>query len=281
MKKITFNYYPDGKTKALIMSFDDGKIYDRDLVGMFNRYGIKGTFHLISDRLDTDGYIKSDEINTLYSGHEISLHTHTHPTIAKLPKQQIHYEIAENKRILEKIAGREICGMSYPMGSFGDNVTEVMKSLGVMYGRTTLSNGEFSVPENFYEWHPTIHYSRGLKKWSKNLVYSRTLLREKANEFVEYSDSFKSMPLMQVWGHSYELEDNDDWAVMEDFCKYISGAGNIWFATMIETVDYIYALNRLRFTINGDIVYNPSSLDVWIGVDDIPVKVGGGKRIVL
>ena len=86
---------------------------------------------------------------------------------------------------------------------------------------------------------------------------------------------------MQVWGHSYELEDNDDWYVMEDFCKYISGADNIWFATNIEVVDYIYSLKQLRFTLSGDVVYNPSAVDVWIGVNDIPVKVGGGERIKL
>lgn len=281
MNQITYNYYPNGKTKALTMSFDDGKIYDRDLVGLFNKYNIKGTFHLISDRLDTEQYVKSDEINALYTGHEVSLHTHTHPNIAKTPKQQIHYEIAENKRVLENIVGRELCGMSYPMGSYGDDVTEIMKSLGVMYGRTTMSTGGFSMPENFYEWHPTIHYSRGLQKWSKDLAFSRTLLKEKGNEFVEYFDEFKSLPLMQVWGHSYELENNDDWEVMEDFCKYISGIDTIWFATNIEVVDYIYALKQLRFSFNGDIVYNPTAFDVWIGVNDVPVKVGGGKRITL
>ena len=55
MNQITYNYYPGGKTKALTMSFDDGRIFDRDLIIMFNKYGIKGTFHLISSRIDTDG----------------------------------------------------------------------------------------------------------------------------------------------------------------------------------------------------------------------------------
>ena len=59
MNQITYNYYPGGKTKALTMSFDDGRIFDRDLIKMFNKYGIKGTFHLISSRIDTDGHVKS------------------------------------------------------------------------------------------------------------------------------------------------------------------------------------------------------------------------------
>ena len=38
--------FPGGKHKALTMSYDDGKTQDRRLVEIFNRYGIKGTFHL-------------------------------------------------------------------------------------------------------------------------------------------------------------------------------------------------------------------------------------------
>lgn len=281
MNQITYNYYPGGKTKALTMSFDDGRIFDRDLIKMFNKYGIKGTFHLISSRLGSDGYVKSEEIKELYAGHEISLHTHTHPTIAYMPRRRIDYEITENKRILERIAGREICGLSYPMGSFGDNVTGVMKNAGVLYGRTTLSTGTFALPKNFYEWHPTIHYSRGTQRWSKNLVISRSLLTEKANEFAEYFDWQRNMPIMQVWGHSYELDDNDDWDVMENFCKYISTINTVWFATNIEVADYVNALKQLRFTQECDTVYNPTAIDVWIGVNDKPVKVPGGKRIQL
>ena len=279
MNCITYNYYPNGKTKALIMSFDDGKIFDRELIKLFNAYNIKGTFHLISSQLGNDGYIGTEEIKELYLGHEISLHTHTHPTIAYMPKRQINYEIAENKLLLDKLIGKEICGFSYPMGSFGDNVIEVMKNNGVIYGRTTLSTGLFTLPKSFYEWHPTIHYDRGTQKWSKNLTISRKLLMEKANEFVEYFDWQKNMPLMQVWGHSYELENNDDWDVMESFCKYISKVDTIWFATSIEVVDYINALKHLRFTHDCDIVYNPTAIDVWIGVNNKPVKIPGGERV--
>ena len=38
--------FPEGKAKALTMSYDDGKIQDERLVSIFNRYGIRGTFNL-------------------------------------------------------------------------------------------------------------------------------------------------------------------------------------------------------------------------------------------
>ena len=40
--------FPEGKHKVLTMSFDDGRVEDRQLVDMFNRYGIRGTFHVNS-----------------------------------------------------------------------------------------------------------------------------------------------------------------------------------------------------------------------------------------
>ena len=38
--------FPQGKTKALILSNDDGRTEDRLLVKLMNKYGLIGTFHL-------------------------------------------------------------------------------------------------------------------------------------------------------------------------------------------------------------------------------------------
>ncbi len=43
--------FPQGKTKALILSFDDGRTEDRQLVKLMNTYGLVGTFHLNSNKL--------------------------------------------------------------------------------------------------------------------------------------------------------------------------------------------------------------------------------------
>ena len=45
--------FPNGARKALTMSYDDGKTPDRRLVSIFNKYGIKGTFHLNAGLLGT------------------------------------------------------------------------------------------------------------------------------------------------------------------------------------------------------------------------------------
>lgn len=279
--QITFNYYPFGKTKALTMSFDDGRVFDRRLVKMFNEYGIKGTFHINTSRLGQEGFIKAEELRDLYDGHEVSLHTHTHPTLAYMPKQQILYEITKNKSILETLTKQVICGMSYPNGSFGSNVTEQLKATGVLYSRTTLSTGKFALPDDFLLWHPTIHYLRGTAAWSPNVQYDPALLMKKAKEFAERPEWLNDLPLMQVWGHSYELEDNNSWNEMEEFCGYISGCNTIWFAQNIQVVDYVIAVRGLRVSTECDVAYNPSAVDVWIGVNNQPVHIPAGKTVAL
>ena len=73
--------YPGGLAKAITFSYDDGQVYDRRLIEIFNQAGFKGTFHLNSGNLDKDGYVQKAELPTLYAEHEIACHgvTHRHP----------------------------------------------------------------------------------------------------------------------------------------------------------------------------------------------------------
>ena len=44
--------FPEGKKKALTLSYDDGTVLDRRLVEIMNRCGVKGTFNLNAGTLD-------------------------------------------------------------------------------------------------------------------------------------------------------------------------------------------------------------------------------------
>ena len=67
-------FYPQWKDRAVTFSYDDGQIFDRRLVDIFNKYNLKATFHLNSGTLDTEGIIKTQELKSLYQGHEIACH---------------------------------------------------------------------------------------------------------------------------------------------------------------------------------------------------------------
>ena len=102
--------FPEGKHKALTMSFDDGRQEDYHLVKLFNQYGIKGTFN-VNSGLQTKGRIDQKEYPEPYRGHEIACHTVTHPTISRSPLDQTARQILEDRCALEALAGYPVRGI--------------------------------------------------------------------------------------------------------------------------------------------------------------------------
>jgi peptidoglycan/xylan/chitin deacetylase (PgdA/CDA1 family) len=257
--------FPEGKHKVLTMSYDDGREEDRRLVSIFNQYGIKGTFH-VNAGITQDNRIPLSEYRTLYRGHEVSCHTYTHPTIARCPIEQVAEQIIEDRRQLEKAVGYPVRGMSYPNGSYSKKIIDLLPSLGIRYSRIVGNSEHFYMPENFLEWKATCHHNHKLLQLGE--------------EFINLNKT-QYLYIMYVWGHSYEFTQDDNWNVIEDFCKMVAYKDDIWYATNIQIVDYMEAADRLQFTITGDLVYNPSYQSVWISVDDQIYEIRGGQTVFL
>lgn len=245
--------FPQGKFKVLTMSYDDGRAADRRLLDIFNQYGIKGTFHINGGMFGFGDRLTADEIKEKYAGHEVSAHTLTHPTIARCSKEQLVYEIMEDRKRLEELVGYPVRGMSYPNGSYNSAIKEMLPHLGIEYARTVVSTGSFGLPDDLLEWHPTCHHKRNLM--------------ELGEQFLALHKS-QYLYMMYVWGHSYEFDTDDNWDLIEDFCRMMGGKDDIWYATNIEYVDYMKAFRRLQFSASQDFVYNPSYQSVWLRVDD-------------
>lgn len=263
--KIECNLYPNRATKAVTMSFDDGKQADVRLAELFKQYGIKGTFHYNSGNINKDTYVTDDEVREIGKYHEISLHGKTHPFLDKMPLALALDEIRQDRLYLEKLAGKPIRGMSYPYGTFSDELIAGLRSIGIEYSRTIRNTRSFYIPTDFMKWDPTCHHSQEL-----------LVLWEKL-----YNHKKRHMMLFYVWGHSYEFDRDQLWGTMEEFCKRAGGHENIWYATNIEIMDYLKAVNQLRFSADMTMIYNPSALDVWISADEEPVCIHAGKNVCL
>lgn len=263
MKSIVFAF-PEGRRKALTMSYDDGVIEDRQLVAIFNKYDIKGTFHINGGSMNKERHIPAAEIAELYQGHEVSCHAYTHPFLERIPEIVALNQIFEDRKILEKYAGYPVRGMSYPFGTHNSQVREIAANAGIVYSRTTASTGKFSLPDNWLEWHPTSHHSH-------DVIAQSEVFKDSRNDFM----------LFYVWGHSYEFDRNNNWELIESFCANIARRDDIWYATNIEIYDYVNALRRLEFTATADMVHNPSFIPVWLKADGEIVKINGGATINL
>ena len=139
-KRVEVAMFPGGKRLAFTTSWDDGRVHDRRVVAALNEMGIKGTFNLNSGALDRDsdgnGHVRSREVASLYAGHEVAIHTVTHPHLPKLDGSQIAAEVLEDRKRLEELVGYPVRGMAYPFGTYDARVIEVLRGLGVAYCRT-------------------------------------------------------------------------------------------------------------------------------------------------
>ena len=267
-----YHCFPGGRFKALTMSYDDGTMEDERLVAIFNKYGIKSTFNINSGLLGRPKRLPREKVRDVYEGHEIATHCYTHPTISRCPLVEVAGEILKDREALEALTGGLVRGHAYPNGSYSEEIKDLFKKMGIAYGRVikALPDGiaGYALPNDPLEWQPTCHHND-----SRLMEKGRWLLDTDAKQY---------LMLMYVWGHSYEFTNDNNWEVIENFCRLMGGQKDIWYATNIEIIDYMEVMKGLKFSADGEKVFNPSVQSAWLAVnDDIIVEVPGGELVNL
>lgn len=271
--------FPEGKTKAVILSYDDGAMQDRQLVALLNKYNLIGTFHLNSNKLGTDSYynyLNKEEIKELFKGHEVSVHSANHPNLPDISKVDVIYEIVEDRKELERLVGYPVRGMAYPFGNTNDAVIEAVKGTGIEYARTVGDSYNFEIPKDYLRWHPTIHQF-GKAYWETNQPEKD---KKELAQFYKTIDDFmntKELALLDIWGHSWEMgSDQKKWEEAEKFLKLLANKPTIYYTKQIDVVDYISAFKNLKFSVDKNIVFNPSTINVCFKINNTVYTVAAG-----
>lgn len=228
----------NGKMKAVTFSYDDGITQDKRLIKILNKYGLKGTFNLNSGVLGTAALLiredvtvpfvhpRAEEVREIYKGHEIASHTLTHPALIHCDNDEIVRQIEEDRRALSEIAGYEVVGFVYPIGTsaIDERVIDVVRSkTGVKYARTSTSTHSFEPQADLIVFDPTVYHHC---EWDK--------MFELAKEFIEMKPD--TPKIFYIWGHTFEFDIHDDWDRFEQFCALISGKDDIFYGTNREVL---------------------------------------------
>ena len=278
MKRRLFMRFPNGLNKALTLSYDDGVEQDIRFMEILNKNGIKCTFNINSGCYAPEG--KVYEEGTIHrpmtkracvelyknSGHEVAVHGYTHPWLEKLPPAQVAYEIIKDREDLEKTYGCIVRGMAYPYGTYNDDVVRVLADCGIVYARTTKTTEKFDIPTDWLRMPATCHHNN-------------PALMDLARCFAEAK--YTQPKLFYLWGHSYEFEGKDNWSVIEEFCQYMGGRDDIWYATNIEIYEYIEDYKRLVFSSDMSIIKNPTARKLWFGLGGKEYSIDPGQTIVV
>ena len=265
----------NGRRIALTSDWDDGTEHDRRLAAIMNRHGLKGSFNLCSGKLGMDSQqsgwknlIREDEVATLYQGHEVCSHSVHHLRPWSIPIDQLRWEILEDRRRLEALVGYPVRGFVLPYGWPTGYAwcKELVRSCGLQYLRHSESTLQFDLPSDFLDWKPTCHCGAELTKlWTTMLNRS------------------KDQPgqLFNIFGHSYEFEDDLGWEPIETFAALAGETPGVWHATKGEIYDYVMAWRRLAWSLAGTVVRNPSAASVWFRHGGRIIEIKGGQCLHL
>ncbi len=223
--------------KFVTFSFDDGVTQDKRLISLLDKYGLKATFNLNSSLLGLKGGWEIDgkwvnhckvspfELKDLYEGHEVAVHTLTHPNLTNEENATVVYQVEEDRRQLSHLVGYEVCGMAYPCGGVNNDerVANIIKNqTKVKYARTITSTHSFDLPKNLYRLDPTVCIGETDKMF------------ELAKKFISLKT--KEPQIFYIWGHSYEFDfvKQITWERFEEFCRLIARQGDIFYGTNEE-----------------------------------------------
>lgn len=276
--------FPGGKTKALILSYDDGTIHDRRLVQLMNKYHLIGTFHLNSNKLNSDNpfsYLNKAEIKSLYKGHEVSAHSANHPNLPDISKSEVIKEIVEDRKELERLVGYPVRGMAYPFGNTNDVVVETILGLGIEYARTVGDTYAFEIPKDFLRWEPSVHqFAKAY--WETNQPEKDKKELELFYKVIADFLATNKLAVMDIWGHSWEMGlDEKKWDETEKYFSLLADQSSIYYTKQIDLVDYINAYRNLKFSFDKKIVTNVSSFEIYFKVGNKIESILPGKTIYL
>lgn len=266
--------YPYGKKKAFNVTYDDGVVQDIRFVKLLNQYQLKGTFNLNSLLLENEfewthesgcvvKRLKTDDVRTLYVGHEIASHTLTHPYMHTLTKEEILHELSKDKDNLERIFCKEIKGFAVPFDYYSELIEMCVKECGFEYARISEESYSFSPQNDFYKWRATI-------------FHCDDKLKDIVQQFIETDDE---LAFFQIVGHTYDLDVEDKWNMIESVFEVVSKQNDILPMTTIEIIDYLKAMNKAEIT--NKYIQNNSDISLWFSINNIICEVKSNEKFML
>lgn len=260
--------FPQGKRKALVMSYDDGSEHDRRLVATLNQYGLRATFNLNSGKVGAAHHISKGEVQVLYQGHEVAGHGVNHLDLTTLSNEEIDREITDDQKALEDLVGAPVRGFAYPYGSYDERVIGRMSALHFAYGRTTHTSGGFELPEQPLALGTSCHHNRALELGARFLDHE-----------------VEEMGLLYVWGHSFEFDGflsadpRKDWDYLEAFCRLVHGQPDVYYATTIDVLDYLAAARVVMGSSVTGQLRNDAHRPIWLSRAGHVVELEPGELL--
>ena len=219
---------------CLTTSWDDGHPLDFRVADLLSKYGLTGTFYI--PRRCSTPTMSEEQVRELSRFFEIGAHTMNHVFLNSCGDQTAKQEIEDSKQWVEAITGKPCTMFCPPGGKFNDRRLAQIRVAGFKAVRTvemisvahpTMQNGLLMMPTSL-QAHPhtsAVYIRNILKRRGRNLWLYITKGREP--DWPSLAERLLRTALAQngvfhLWGHSWELEESQQWSRLEHVLKLMS-----------------------------------------------------------
>lgn len=223
-------------------SWDDGNAFDHKLYELLKFFKIKGTLY-IPERCKYRTLSETD-VRKMSQYFEIGAHSLTHQDLTTLNTDEAEYEISMSKIYIEELTGITCSMFCYPFGKFNETVKEMVKLSG--YRGARIVSPDFCEASILHEFHlpTTIQACMHTKDITKKLnsipsnhqslsqhflTYMNTFTLNEINEYswfeiaaFIYAEVKAKDGVFHLWGHSWEIEQQNLWEELEKFFQLIT-----------------------------------------------------------
>jgi len=205
---------------------------------MLQEHGLPATFYVSPEDREfaKPDLLTAQEVRDLGHDFEIGAHTLTHPRLPVISNEEAEKEIVGSKVALEQITGGTVSSFCYPYGSYTDVHVRLVRDAGYRYART-VARYEFRL-DNPYEAGTSVQaYSHRLDPW--RIAYFARFRPLKTLRYLEWDVLARDMfdrvmnrgGIYHLWGHSWEIDEHNDWERLADVFRYISAKPKVKYVT--------------------------------------------------
>lgn len=231
--------------KIITTSWDDGHPLDLRLAELLHKHRIRGTFYI--PKINPENSVMScSEIQTLAQGFEVGGHTYGHIRLTSVSQSKAREEILNGKKYIDDLLGKSSKSFCFPGGNYNKKIVTEVTNAGYDFGRTTIlfqigmSSGELMhTTIQMYLHNRVTNFKHCIKRGLLfNILENGGFIKKQnlidlVQKYLRKID--KHGGIFHLWGHSWEIQDNGLWSLLEEICKILSRRKDYKYLTNSET----------------------------------------------
>ena len=259
--------FPGGASMAAVQSWDDGVTQDKRNAGLLQKHGWRASFFFNHHSPMVGRWKELEDL-----GMEVGSHSWSHPAYWLQTPRRCHEESAAMRLFLESKVSHPVISFAYPFNygaaydASGDYVLRAQQDAGYLSCRSTMTgtlslddlgnplamstNGHFLIPADCIEaaWKRAASTKRGV---------------------------------FYIWGHSYELVKETDWAAFERMLQQYGGRPEAWYASQGDLLVWQLLREQTKLSASGNAnrvlirLKSPNLHPWWAGRVPLAIQVPG------